>query len=136
MFSLRLLTSHNYSGQTYEMNLEALPSVSELIEGMQGYLEEKYGITFPHSKTTGKLASGFVARLAVTRKVKQENGKLKSTRESMQLMSKNLEDCPSSCSRPSDPTLPSSCAVHIYLQNSQQKEGGCVQFCGGTLSIP
>ena len=29
------------------MNLEALPSVSELIEGMQGYLEEKYGITFP-----------------------------------------------------------------------------------------
>ena len=47
MFSLRLLTSHNYSGQTYEMNLEALPSVSELIEGMQGYLEEKYGITFP-----------------------------------------------------------------------------------------
>ena len=88
------------------------------------------------SKSTGKLASGFVARLAVTRKVKQENGKLKSTRESMQLMSKNLEDCPSSCSRPSDPTLPSSCAVHIYLQNSQQKEGGCVQFCGGTLSIP
>ena len=47
MFSLRLLTSHNYSGQTYELNLESLPSVSELIEGMQDYLEEKFGLTFP-----------------------------------------------------------------------------------------
>ena len=47
MFSLRLLTSHNYSGQTYELNLESLPSVSELIEGMHDYLEEKFGLTFP-----------------------------------------------------------------------------------------
>ena len=53
------------------------------------------------SKSTGKLASGFVPRLDVTRKVKQENEKLKSISESTQLMSKNLPDCPSLCSRPS-----------------------------------
>ena len=45
MFSLRLLATH-CSGETYEMNLYSLPSVSELIEGMQGYLEEKFDLKF------------------------------------------------------------------------------------------
>ena len=47
MFSLSLVACHNASMKTVQIDISSLPSVSELLEGMGEYLEEKYGTTFP-----------------------------------------------------------------------------------------
>ena len=47
MFSLSLVACHNASRETFHVNVSSLPSISELLEGMGEYLEEKYGANFP-----------------------------------------------------------------------------------------
>ena len=47
MFSLSLVARHNASRETFHVNVSSLPSISELLEGMGEYLEEKYGTNFP-----------------------------------------------------------------------------------------
>ena len=51
MFSLTLVARHNASKKTFHVDIESLPSVSELLEGMGGYLEEKYDVQFPKIPT-------------------------------------------------------------------------------------
>ena len=47
MFSLTLVAQHNASNETFQVHVGSLPSVSEMLEGLGGYLEEKYGVQFP-----------------------------------------------------------------------------------------
>ena len=47
MFSLSLVALHNASSKTFHVKLDSLPCVTDLLEDMGGFLEQKYGIKFP-----------------------------------------------------------------------------------------
>ena len=47
MFSLSLVAVHKAKNETFHVDIDSLPSVSEVLEGMGEYLEAKYGVKFP-----------------------------------------------------------------------------------------
>ena len=47
MYSLSLVVVDKASRKTYHVMLDSLPSVSEMLEGMADFVEQKYGVKFP-----------------------------------------------------------------------------------------